>query len=81
MIVRDIWLTEFDCLSLHTMYLEKPMQGHGLMQTIARVKRVFRDKPGGVVVDYWGLAHELGQALATHTESGKRACGSISAGW
>src|SRR5207249_2165111 len=52
------------------MYLDKPMRGHGLMQTIARVNRVFRDKPGGLVVDYLGLAHELKQALATYTESG-----------
>ncbi|MDR7555231.1 MAG: type I restriction endonuclease subunit R [Armatimonadota bacterium] len=69
-IVRDMWLTGFDCPSLHTMYLDKPMRGHGLMQAIARVNRVFRDKPGGLVVDYLGLAHELKQALATYTESG-----------
>ena len=71
-IVRDMWLTGFDCPSLHTMYVDKPMRAHGLMQAIARVNRVFRDKPGGLVVDYLGLAHELKQALATYTESGGR---------
>jgi type I restriction enzyme R subunit len=69
-IVRDMWLTGFDAPSLHTMYVDKPMRGHGLMQTIARVNRVFKDKPGGLVVDYLGLADELKQALATYTESG-----------
>jgi type I restriction enzyme R subunit len=69
-LVRDMWLTGFDAPSLHTMYVDKPMRGHGLMQAIARVNRVFRDKPGGLVVDYLGLAHELKQALATSTESG-----------
>lgn len=69
-IVRDMWLTGFDAPCLHTMYLDKPMRGHGLMQAIARVNRVFRDKPGGLVVDYLGLAHELKQALAVYTESG-----------
>ena len=69
-LVRDMWLTGFDAPSLHTMYLDKPMRGHGLMQAIARVNRVFRDKPGGLVVDYLGLAPELKQALATYTESG-----------
>ena len=69
-IVRDMWLTGFDCPSLHTMYMDKPMRAHGLMQAIARVNRVFRDKPGGLVVDYLGLAHELKQALAVYTESG-----------
>jgi type I restriction enzyme R subunit len=69
-IVRDMWLTGFDCPSLHTMYIDKPMRGHGLMQAIARVNRVFKDKPGGLVVDYLGLAHELKAALATYTESG-----------
>ncbi len=69
-IVRDMWLTGFDVPCLHTMYLDKPMRGHGLMQAIARVNRVFRDKPGGLVVDYLGLAHELKQALANYTESG-----------
>ncbi len=69
-IVRDMWLTGFDAPSLHTMYIDKPMRGHGLMQTIARVNRVFKDKPGGLVVDYLGLADELKQALAVYTESG-----------
>ncbi len=68
-LVRDMWLTGFDAPSLHTMYLDKPMRGHGLMQAIARVNRVFRDKPGGLVVDYLGLAQELKSALATYTES------------
>jgi type I restriction enzyme R subunit len=69
-IVRDMWLTGFDAPSLSTMYVDKPMRGHGLMQAIARVNRVFKDKPGGLVVDYLGLAHELKAALATYTESG-----------
>jgi len=69
-IVRDMWLTGFNAPSLHTMYVDKPMRGHGLMQAIARVNRVFKDKPGGRVVDYLGLADELKQALATYTESG-----------
>jgi type I restriction enzyme R subunit len=69
-IVRDMWLTGFDAPSLHTMYLDKPMRGHGLMQAIARVNRVFKDKPGGLVVDYLGIADALKQALATYTESG-----------
>ncbi len=69
-VVRDMWLTGFDAPSLHTMYIDKPMRGHGLMQAIARVNRVFRDKPGGLVVDYLGLANELRQALVTYTESG-----------
>jgi type I restriction enzyme R subunit len=65
-----MWLTGFDAPSLHTMYLDKPMSGHGLMQAIARVNRVFRDKPGGLVVDYLGIADELRKALAAYTESG-----------
>jgi type I restriction enzyme R subunit len=69
-IVRDMWLTGFDAPCLHTMYADKPMQGHGLMQAIARVNRVFRDKPGGLVVDYLGLADQLKKALVTYTESG-----------
>ncbi len=69
-LVRDMWLTGFDAPSLHTMYVDKPMRGHGLMQAIARVNRVFGDKPGGLVVDYLGLAQDLKQALATYTESG-----------
>ncbi|MCO6457900.1 MAG: type I restriction endonuclease subunit R [Pirellulaceae bacterium] len=69
-IVRDMWLTGFDAPCLHTMYVDKPMRGHGLMQAIARVNRVFRDKPGGLVVDYLGLADQLRHALRTYTESG-----------
>ncbi|MCX6035441.1 MAG: type I restriction endonuclease subunit R, partial [Chloroflexi bacterium] len=69
-IVRDMWLTGFDVPSLHTMYIDKPMQGHGLMQAIARVNRVYGDKPGGLIVDYLGLAYYLQQALAVYTESG-----------
>ena len=69
-IVRDMWLTGFDAPCLHTMYVDKPMHSHGLMQAIARVNRVFRDKPGGLVVDYLGLADQLKEALATYTESG-----------
>ena len=71
-IVRDMWLTGFDAPSLHTMYLDKPMRGHGLMQAIARVNRVFKDKPGGLVVDYLGLAEQLKSALAAYTEGGGR---------
>jgi len=69
-IVRDMWLTGFDAPCLHTMYVDKPMRGHGLMQAIARVNRVFHDKPGGLVVDYLGLADQLRRALSTYTESG-----------
>lgn len=69
-IVRDMWLTGFDAPSLHTMYVDKPMHGHGLMQAIARVNRVFKDKPGGLVVDYLGIADALRNALATYTQSG-----------
>jgi type I restriction enzyme R subunit len=75
--VRDMWLTGFDAPCLHTMYIDKPMRGHGLMQAIARVNRVFRDKPGGLVVDYLGLADQLKQALATYTESGGQGTPSI----
>jgi type I restriction enzyme R subunit len=63
-----MWLTGFDVPSLHTMYLDKPMRGHALMQAIARVNRVFKDKPGGLVVDYLGIAHELKKALADYSE-------------
>jgi len=66
-IVRDMWLTGFDAPSLHTMYVDKPMRGHGLMQTIARVNRTFKDKPGGLVVDYLGIADELRRALADYS--------------
>ena len=68
-IVRDMWLTGFDAPCLHTMYIDKPMRGHGLMQAIARVNRVFRNKPGGLVVDYLGIAEELKKALANYTET------------
>ena len=76
-IVRDMWLTGFDAPYLHTMYADKPMHGHGLMQAIARVNRVFRDKPGGLVVDYLGLAEQLKSALATYTRSGGQGSPSI----
>jgi type I restriction enzyme R subunit len=66
-IVRDMWLTGYDSPPCHTMYVDKPMKGHSLMQAIARVNRVFRDKPGGLVVDYIGIATELKQALSTYT--------------
>ena len=69
-IERDMWLTGFDAPCLHTMYVDKPMQGHGLMQAIARVNRKFRDKPGGLVVDYIGLADSLRRAVETYTRSG-----------
>ena len=68
-IVRDMWLTGFDAPSCHTMYIDKPMKGHNLMQAIARVNRVFKDKPGGLVVDYIGIASELKLALKTYTDS------------
>jgi len=69
-IVRDMWLTGFDAPCLHTMYVDKLMRGHGLMQSIARVNRVFKDKPGGLVVDYLGLANQLREATIQYTESG-----------
>lgn len=68
-IVRDMWLTGFDAPALHTMYVDKPMRGHNLMQAIARVNRVFKDKPGGVVVDYIGIVNELKAALADYTQA------------
>ncbi|MDD2466933.1 MAG: type I restriction endonuclease subunit R [Desulfobulbus sp.] len=68
-IVRDMWLTGFDAPCVHTMYVDKPMKGHNLMQAIARVNRVFRDKQGGLVVDYIGIANDLKQALAEYTAS------------
>jgi len=74
-IVRDMWLTGFDAPSLNTMYIDKPMQGHTLMQAIARVNRVFRDKPGGLVVDYLGLAFELKKALSQYTEGDRKEAG------
>ncbi len=69
-IVRDMWLTGFDVPSLHTMYVDKPMKGHSLVQAIARVNRVFKTKAGGLVVDYFGIADDLKRALATYVESG-----------
>lgn len=68
-IVRDMWLTGFDAPSCHTMYVDKPMKGHNLMQAIARVNRVFKNKPGGLVVDYIGIANELKAALKDYTDS------------
>ncbi len=68
-IVRDMWLTGFDAPCLHTLYVDKPMRGHGLMQAIARVNRVFKDKPGGLIVDYLGIADQLKEALKDYTES------------
>ncbi len=69
-IVRDMWLTGFDAPSMHTLYIDKPMQGHNLMQAIARVNRVYKDKAGGLVVDYIGIANDLKRALALYTDSG-----------
>ncbi|GAI40175.1 unnamed protein product, partial [marine sediment metagenome] len=74
-IVRDMWLTGFDAPCLHTMYMHKPMRGHGLMQAIARVNRVFRDKRGGLVVDYLGIADELKKALVDYTEGSRSETG------
>jgi type I restriction enzyme R subunit len=71
-IVRDMWLTGFDAPVLHTLYADKPMRGHSLMQAIARVNRVFRDKPGGLIVDYIGLASNLQEALGVYANSGGR---------
>lgn len=69
-IVRDMWLTGFDAPSLHTLYIDKPMRGHTLMQAIARVNRVFKDKPGGLVVDYLGIATDLKKALSFYADAG-----------
>jgi type I restriction enzyme R subunit len=69
-IVRDMWLTGFDAPSLHTLYIDKPMKGHNLMQAIARVNRVYKDKPGGLIVDYLGIASDLQKALQFYSESG-----------
>jgi len=69
-IVRDMWLTGFDAPCLHTLYIDKPMQGHNLMQAIARVNRVYKDKPGGLVVDYLGIASDLKKALSFYSDSG-----------
>lgn len=74
-IVRDMWLTGFDVPSMHTMYIDKPMQGHNLMQAIARVNRVFKDKSGGVVVDYLGILESLKKALKQYTDSDKHNTG------
>ncbi|CEE00298.1 type I site-specific deoxyribonuclease [Caldibacillus thermoamylovorans] len=74
-IVRDMWLTGFDVPSMHTMYIDKPMKGHTLMQAIARVNRVFKDKPGGVVVDYIGILESLKKALKQYTDSDKENTG------
>lgn len=71
-IVRDMWLTGFDVPCLHTLYIDKPMQGHNLMQAIARVNRVYKDKPGGLVVDYLGIAADLKEALSFYSDSGGR---------
>src|SRR5204863_10108928 len=69
-IVCDMWLTGFDCPPMHTMYLDKPLDGHNLMQAIARVNRVFGDKPGGLVVDFLGIADQLRDAVHTYTQAG-----------
>ena len=69
-IVRDMWLTGFDVPCLHTLYIDKPMQGHNLMQAIARVNRVYKDKPGGLVVDYLGIASDLKEALSFYSDAG-----------
>ena len=74
-IVRDMWLTGFDVPSMHTMYIDKPMQGHNLMQAIARVNRVFKDKSGGVVIDYLGILESLKKALKQYTDSDKHNTG------
>jgi len=71
-IVRDMWLTGFDAPSMHTLYIDKPMKGHNLMQAIARVNRVYKDKPGGLVVDYLGIASDLKKALSFYSDSGGR---------
>ena len=74
-IVRDMWLTGFDAPCMHTMYVDKPMKGHGLMQAIARVNRVFRDKPAGLIVDYIGIAQNLKSALQQYSNSDKENTG------
>ena len=74
-IVRDMWLTGFDAPSMHTMYVDKPMRGHGLMQAIARVNRVFRDKPAGLIVDYIGIAQNLKSALGQYSAADQRQAG------
>ncbi|HAS89578.1 MAG TPA: DEAD/DEAH box helicase [Desulfovibrio sp.] len=74
-LVRDMWLTGFDAPCMHTMYMDKPMKGHGLMQAIARVNRVFKDKPGGLIVDYIGLAQNLKSALTQYSEGDREQTG------
>nr|WP_242519224.1 hypothetical protein [Halochromatium roseum] len=74
-IVRDMWLTGFDAPALHTLYVDKPMRGHGLMQAIARVNRVFRDKPAGLMVDYIGIAQRLKEALGQYSRSDQERTG------
>ena len=74
-IVRDMWLTGFDAPSMHTMYIDKPMRGHGLMQAIARVNRVFRDKPAGLIVDYIGVAQNLKSALSQYSRDDQKHAG------
>lgn len=74
-IVRDMWLTGFDAPSMHTMYIDKPMRGHGLMQAIARVNRVFRDKPAGLIVDYIGIAQNLKKALSQYSRDDQKHAG------
>ena len=74
-LVRDMWLTGFDAPSMHTMYIDKPMKGHGLMQAIARVNRVFKDKPGGLIVDYIGIAQNLKNALGDYSDRDKKETG------
>jgi len=69
-IVRDMWLTGFDAPSMHTLYIDKPMKGHNLMQAIARVNRVYKDKPGGLIVDYLGIASDLKKALSFYSDAG-----------
>ena len=76
-IVRDMWLTGFDAPSMHTMYIDKPMKSHNLMQAIARVNRVFKDKKGGLVVDYIGIANELKAALKTYTNASGKGTGTV----
>jgi type I restriction enzyme, R subunit len=71
-IVRDMWLTGFDAPSLNTMYLDKPMKGHTLMQAIARVNRVFKGKDGGLIVDYTGISEDLKEALAEYRKLPER---------
>lgn len=71
-IVRDMWLTGFDAPSMHTLYIDKPMKGHNLMQAIARVNRVYLDKPGGLIVDYLGIAADLKEALSFYSDAGGR---------